>query len=95
MRAKDDQVMRWGREWVRTGPWRGDQRVAYLTPVPEAPAPSGDFVRRCLERPRFAEKLGQRAQSFVARQQGATETTLKLLTKLASPDEAAPTRRAA
>jgi len=49
VRAKDDQVMRWGREWVRTGPWRGDQRVAYLTPVPEAPAPSGDFVRRCLE----------------------------------------------
>jgi 3-deoxy-D-manno-octulosonic-acid transferase len=53
------------------------------------------FVRRCLERPQFAERLGRRAQSFVARQQGATETTVKLLTKLATPAEARPARRAA
>ena len=53
------------------------------------------FVRRCLERPRFAERLGLRAQSFVASQQGATEMTVKLLTKLAAQREARPARRAA
>src|SRR5207248_8944704 len=42
-------VIRIGREEARTGPWRGDQQVAYLTPVPEHPAPSADFVRRCLD----------------------------------------------
>jgi 3-deoxy-D-manno-octulosonic-acid transferase len=51
------------------------------------------FVRRCLQRPRFAERLGQRAQSFVARQQGATEATVKLLARLAARDQ--PARRAA
>jgi 3-deoxy-D-manno-octulosonic-acid transferase len=54
------------------------------------------FVKRCLERPRFADRLGQRAQSFVVRQQGATETTLKLLLKLAGRGEPRQsTRRAA
>ncbi len=53
------------------------------------------FVRRCLQRPRFAERLGRRAQSFVARQQGATETTVKLLTKLEAKDRSQPARRAA
>ncbi len=53
------------------------------------------FVRRCLQRPRFAERLGRRAQSFVARQQGATETTVKLLTRLAAQDQPTPARRAA
>jgi len=49
LRAADDQVIRWGPERARTGPWRGNERVAYLTPAPEAPAPSVDFVRRCLD----------------------------------------------
>jgi 3-deoxy-D-manno-octulosonic-acid transferase len=53
------------------------------------------FVKRCLDRPRFAEQLGQRAQSFVARQQGATETTLKLLLKLAATGDNERVRRAA
>ena len=42
-------VIRWGRERVRTGPWRGDREVAYLSPLPDAPLPSVVFVRRCLE----------------------------------------------
>lgn len=46
--AKVD-VIRWGRERVRTGPWRGDREVAYLSPLPDAPLPSVVFVRRCLE----------------------------------------------
>ncbi|HZN13674.1 MAG TPA: GNAT family N-acetyltransferase [Acidimicrobiales bacterium] len=37
-----------GAERARTGPWRGDQLVALLTPVPDAPIPSAAFVRRCL-----------------------------------------------
>ena len=49
VRAADNQVIRWGPERARTGPWRGDARVAYLAPLPEAPIPSVDFVRRCLD----------------------------------------------
>lgn len=42
-------VIRWGRERVRTGPWRGDAGIAYLSPLPDAPVPSVVFVRRCLD----------------------------------------------
>ena len=42
------EMIQWGRERVRAGPWRGDRRVAYLNPVPGAPLPSPDFLRRCL-----------------------------------------------
>src|SRR5438876_7431249 len=42
-------VIRIGREQVRTGPWRGDHRVAYLAPTAQQPAPSAEFIRRCLE----------------------------------------------
>jgi ribosomal protein S18 acetylase RimI-like enzyme len=41
-------VMESGRERLRVGPWRGDTETAYLNPVPGAPLPSADFVRRCL-----------------------------------------------
>jgi len=41
-------VLRWGPERARAGPWRGDREVAYLVPLPSAPAPSPEFVRRCL-----------------------------------------------
>lgn len=44
--AKSD-VMRWGRERVRTGPWRGQEAVACISPLPDAPMPSVAFVRRC------------------------------------------------
>ena len=50
------------------------------------------FVRRCLEQPMFAKRLGKRAQTLVARQQGATENTLYLLEELL---EDAPSKRRA
>lgn len=37
-----------GRERVRTGPWRGDGRVAYLAPIADAPPPSAGFIQKCL-----------------------------------------------
>jgi 3-deoxy-D-manno-octulosonic-acid transferase len=37
------------------------------------------FVRRCLEEPDFADRLGGNAQSLVQRQVGATQKTLELL----------------
>ena len=37
------------------------------------------FVRRCLEEPEFAEKIGSSAQNLVKRQVGATQKTLALL----------------
>lgn len=49
MGAANVDVIRWGRERVRTGPWRGDRSVAYLSPLPDAPLPSVAFVRRCLD----------------------------------------------
>lgn len=48
-RAKTrSDVITFGRERVRTGPWRGDGEVAYLAPVPDAPPPSPGFLQRCL-----------------------------------------------
>ncbi len=49
MKAPSVDVLRWGRERARTGPWRGDQEVAVLTPVPSAPIPSAEFLERCLD----------------------------------------------
>lgn len=43
------EVLAWGHERVRAGPWRGDCQVAYLAPIPYDPPPSADFIRRCLE----------------------------------------------
>lgn len=48
MSAPSVDVIRWGREKARTGPWRGDGLTAYLAPVPNAPPPSAEFLRRCL-----------------------------------------------
>jgi ribosomal protein S18 acetylase RimI-like enzyme len=45
----DTDVIRWGRERARTGPWRGSPQVALLTPLPGAPVPSLAFVRRCVD----------------------------------------------
>jgi len=42
-------VIKWGSERVRAGPWRGDEQVAYLSPVADAPVPSAAFVTRCLD----------------------------------------------
>lgn len=41
-------VLRWGAEQARTGLWRGEGNVAFLAPVPDAPLPSAEFLRRCL-----------------------------------------------
>jgi len=46
--AAPADVISWGRERARTGRWRGDDHVAYLTPVANAPLLSADFVKRCL-----------------------------------------------
>ena len=43
------EVLEWGRERARAGPWRGDGQVAYLAPLPYDPPPSTDFLRRCLD----------------------------------------------
>ncbi|MFP6670576.1 MAG: glycosyltransferase [Pirellulaceae bacterium] len=40
------------------------------------------FVQQCLEDPESARQLGQRAQRFVASQNGATERTVALLESL-------------
>lgn len=41
-------VVRWGAGRLRVGPWRGDDRIAYLAPVGDGPAPTPDAVRRAL-----------------------------------------------
>src|SRR5262249_6283126 len=41
-------VLRWGRERARAGRWRGDDEVAFIAPLPDAPLPSAEFVHRCL-----------------------------------------------
>ena len=41
-------VVRWGAGRLRVGPWRGDDRVAYLAPVGDGPAPTPDVVRRAV-----------------------------------------------
>jgi len=43
------EVLQWGWERARTGPWRGDGRIAYLAPLAPAGAPSVDFLYRCLD----------------------------------------------
>lgn len=42
------EVLASGSERLRAGTWRADERVAYLALVPDAPAPSTPFLRRCL-----------------------------------------------
>ncbi|HEX6395608.1 MAG TPA: GNAT family N-acetyltransferase [Acidimicrobiales bacterium] len=49
MSAAPADVISWGRESARTGRWRGDEQVAYLTPLPTSPLPSAEFVRQCLD----------------------------------------------
>lgn len=53
------------------------------------------FVRQCLERPAFAQRLGRRAQALVVRQQGATEKTVRLLEELADSADVRISRRKA
>ncbi len=39
-------VVRWGAGRVRVGAWRGDESIAYVSPVGDGPAPDPDAVRR-------------------------------------------------
>lgn len=41
------RVVRWGAERLRIGPWRGDERIAYVAPVAETPPSSASMVQRC------------------------------------------------
>lgn len=41
-------MVRWGAGRLRVGPWRGDDRIAYLAPVGEGPAPTAEAVTRAL-----------------------------------------------
>lgn len=43
------EVICWGHEQARAGPWHGDVRTAYLVPLPGAPAPSLGFVRLAMD----------------------------------------------
>jgi ribosomal protein S18 acetylase RimI-like enzyme len=42
------EVLQWGWERARTGPWRGDGTVGYLAPLPPAGPPSVEFLDRCV-----------------------------------------------
>lgn len=39
----------YGADRLRVGPWRGDARVAYVAPAPDAPPPSSAAIRCCLD----------------------------------------------
>lgn len=43
------EVLQWGWERARTGPWRGDGTVGYLAPLPPAGPPSVEFLQRCVD----------------------------------------------
>jgi ribosomal protein S18 acetylase RimI-like enzyme len=47
--APSTDVLRWGRERARAGYWRGNDDVALLNPLPDAPPPSVEFLRRCMD----------------------------------------------
>lgn len=40
-------LLHWGSQRLRVGPFRGDERTAYIAPLPDGPAPSSEAVRRC------------------------------------------------
>lgn len=43
------EVLQWGWERARTGPWRGDGQVALLAPLSPGGPPSVQFLQRCLD----------------------------------------------
>ena len=43
------EVLQWGWERARTGPWRGDGQVALLAPLPPGGPPTVQFLQRCLD----------------------------------------------
>lgn len=53
------EVIRWGGERARVGPWRGDGRMAQLTPAGDGRPPTAAFLQRCID------QLGDRGFSRV------------------------------
>ncbi|MEY2465020.1 MAG: hypothetical protein QOH64_3158 [Acidimicrobiaceae bacterium] len=42
-------LLRWGGDRLRVGPWRGDARIAYVAPLGDGSAPAIDTIRRCCD----------------------------------------------
>src|SRR3954470_9379472 len=42
-------LLRWGGDRMRVGPWRGDARIASIAPLGDGSAPSVDAIRRCCD----------------------------------------------
>ena len=42
-------LVRWGADRLRVGPWRGDSRVAYVAPLADGAPATVDAVRRCCD----------------------------------------------
>ena len=42
-------LVRWGADRLRVGPWRGDARVAYIAPLADGAPAAVEAVRRCCE----------------------------------------------
>lgn len=48
-------LIRWGDQSLRAGPWRAGSPIAFLMPASDSPAPSSEFVTRCIK---FLAKQG-------------------------------------
>ena len=42
-------LVRWGADRLRVGPWRGDAQIAYIAPLADGAPATVDAVRRCCE----------------------------------------------
>jgi ribosomal protein S18 acetylase RimI-like enzyme len=42
-------LVRWGADRLRVGPWRGNERIAYVAPVADGAPTTTDAVRRCCD----------------------------------------------
>jgi GNAT superfamily N-acetyltransferase len=42
-------LLRWGGDRLRVGPWRGDAQIAYIAPLGDGSAPALDAIRRSCE----------------------------------------------
>ncbi|MEY2430569.1 MAG: hypothetical protein QOC92_294 [Acidimicrobiaceae bacterium] len=42
-------LLRWGADRLRVGPWRGDARIAYVAPLADGAPATADAARRCCD----------------------------------------------